>query len=466
MPGVGHQAGQAVELADHQGVAGPAGGQRLAQPGSGPVGAGRAPEVEAGLGCSAMLGPRINPYGQLVASFDDLSLDLTVPGALLRLRDVADTAWTETLADGITGRLSAGSRGVVVENLPVLPHEGLRQAGRDAANRVLDLIAIRSAGSYALADPTTPALSWQLTAAGTELRVAFEVGSTFSLRVGGEPAPYPLTWHPSMRYFRMSQTTTDLYDAFRNVYLALESLLADIEPVIVKANGKSEGEGVWALRALQAAETLLQAQNPPRSLRAYLPAGATVADPAQDVKDELYSGTRTLVFHAKSGRPVALPQVLAEQTRILNVLSRYARMYTDLAELRIGARFLRSGPSDYAVQQMTDTQMLNWQLGVSARDFPTITDFEQDGGSALVGLPTRRARELDGPRGAAVLGEADTAGLGLPAQLLSVGARSTGGDPVCYDNLAGVLDLEGVNRAQVELCWQIGSAGTKTAYDS
>lgn len=400
-----------------------------------------------------------------MATFDDISLDLTKPGALLLLRDVAATAWTELLADGTTARLSAGSRGVLVENLPVLPHQELRQAGRDAANHALDFIAIRSAGNYALAEPTAPALSWQPTTAGAELRVAIRLLHTITGRVGGEPAPYPLTWHPSMRYFRMSQTTTDLYDAFRNVYLALESLLSDIQPPFIEANGKPEG--AWVLCALRAAETLLQAQTPPRSLRAYLQGGTTVAaDPAQEVKDELYSGTRTLVFHAKSGRDVALPQVLTRQTQILNVLSRYTRMYTDLAELWIGARFLRTYLSEYTVQQATDTVMPSWQLGVTARAFPTVTDYEQDGASALVGLPTRLASELDGPRGAVILGEAETAGLGLPSKLLGVGARSTGGHPVCYDNLAGTLTLDGVNRVQVELCWQIDGAGTKTAYDS
>lgn len=391
---------------------------------------------------------------------------MSVPGALLRLRDAVDAAWTEVLPDGVTARLSARSRCIVVENLPVLPHERLRQAGRDAANRVLDLIAIRSAGSYALAEPTTPALSWQPTTAGTELRVFFDVRSTFRMRVGGDPKPYPLTWHPSMRYFRMSQTTADLYDAFRNVYLALESLLADIQPPLVTATGKPEGEGVWVLRALRAAEALLQAQNPPRSLSAYLPDGLPVADAAQDVKNDLYSKTRTTVFHAKSGRPVALPQVQAEQTRILHALSRYAQMFTDLAELLLGARFLRSGVTDYAVRQMTDTWARDWQLGLSARDFPTVADFEHDGALSLLGLPTRRVQELDVPRGAVLLGEASTAGLGLPAQLRSVGGRSGGGDPVCYDNLSGVLDLGGVDRVQVELCWQVGSDGTKTTYNS
>jgi len=42
VPGVGHGPGQPVELADHEGVAGATGRQRLAEAGSGAVGAGEA----------------------------------------------------------------------------------------------------------------------------------------------------------------------------------------------------------------------------------------------------------------------------------------------------------------------------------------------------------------------------------------------------------------------------------------
>jgi hypothetical protein len=66
VPGVGHRAGQAVELADHQGVAGPAGGQRLAQPGSGPVGTGQ-PVVDIDpFGVHAERGERLALGGEVL----------------------------------------------------------------------------------------------------------------------------------------------------------------------------------------------------------------------------------------------------------------------------------------------------------------------------------------------------------------------------------------------------------------
>jgi hypothetical protein len=46
------------------------------------------------------------------------------------------------------------------------------------------------------------------------------------------PAAPPLVpWHESFRYFRLSQTTEDLFDAYRNAFLALESVLSLDPPI-------------------------------------------------------------------------------------------------------------------------------------------------------------------------------------------------------------------------------------------
>src|SRR5687767_6344246 len=52
-PGVGQRAGQTVELGDDEGVAGPAGGQSLAQSGPVPVGPGQALVDVGALGTDA-----------------------------------------------------------------------------------------------------------------------------------------------------------------------------------------------------------------------------------------------------------------------------------------------------------------------------------------------------------------------------------------------------------------------------
>src|SRR5664279_4158410 len=66
------------------------------------------------------------------------------------------------------------------------------------------------------------------------------------------PPPRSTFWHESFRYYRLSQTTDDLFDAYRNVYLALESVLSTISPQKVNAaTGRiAEQEGQWFERAL------------------------------------------------------------------------------------------------------------------------------------------------------------------------------------------------------------------------
>ena len=116
------------------------------------------------------------------------------------------------------------------------------------------------------------------------MRIAIEAQTTFKMTAGGGPTAYPLAWHESMRYFRISQITTDMFDAFRNLYLALESLLSHIAPVRLRPNGRpDEGEGQWAKRALQAASVLLQGHNSAMTFGRYLPAPGSADEVAADV---------------------------------------------------------------------------------------------------------------------------------------------------------------------------------------
>ena len=401
-----------------------------------------------------------------MATFDEQPLDLTVTGAVALLATASPVTWIEALPHGVTVRLTEGSHGVIVENLSTGTPTDLRVLARERANEALDLASVRSVASLALSGPTEPALTWQPEASGPVLRVSWEVHATFRMRIG-QQTPSPLAWHRSFRYFRMSQSTADLYDAFRNIYLALEALLSDIEPVQVNASGRPEGEGVWVERALQTAERVLQTGTPPRSLADYLPVTAPKTDPVQEVKDDLYAATRTHLFHAKAGRAVALPLDRADQDRVLGALTRYARLYTDLAELRLGARYLRSGISDHAVIEAFNTHMTDWDLGVAGSTYDTQEVFERAVATELVVLPTRRASELDGHRRGALLAEADVNSAGLPDQVRTVGARSRAdGHAVSFDPLEGVLALEGVARLQIESTWAIFSDGTRTVYES
>jgi hypothetical protein len=271
-----------------------------------------------------------------VASFDELPLRLDAGGAVILLTQRPGRNWVERLPEGVEVRVANSSPGITVEGFDSdCSLDELPALTRDYANRALDLMAVRSIGSYALADQESPFICWSGVPHAT-LRVVSEVHANFSLTVGGQPNPPPAVWHESMRYFRMSQTTTDLFDAFRNIYLALESILSTIAPIQLKVNSRpAEGEGAWTKCALGEAARVLQSHNSSMTFDRYLanpPAGGAV----NMVFDDLYRAVRNAVFHAKNGRVFALPQNQRDRQQVADSLARYAMLYTDLAEPVLG----------------------------------------------------------------------------------------------------------------------------------
>lgn len=93
--------------------------------------------------------------------------------------------------------------------------------------------------------------------------------------------------HPSFRFYRLSQLSEDLFDAYRNAYLALEYIVSDVSP-----KGPSESEANWLKRVL----------NGP--LANCLPGGLDV----EAAVDDLYNNARLPLFHAKAGKSFYLPQ--------------------------------------------------------------------------------------------------------------------------------------------------------------
>lgn len=112
-----------------------------------------------------------------------------------------------------------------------------------------------------------------------------QVGSTpgRTLHLGSaDPSSFSkLAYHPAFRFYRLSQLTDDLFDAFRNAYLCLECLVSDEDP-----KGSSEGEPVWLKRVLGGA------------LASAVPSGVNLAA----LVDDIYKMGRLPLFHAKSGQ--------------------------------------------------------------------------------------------------------------------------------------------------------------------
>jgi len=139
--------------------------------------------------------------------------------------------------------------------------------------------------------------------------------------------PPPTIYHESLRYFRLSQVTDSLFDAFRNMYLALESLLDHIAP-----RGK-EGEGEWFKRALRAAHSSIDLS------RAFKP---TASDVVADIYCQIYEGIRCKIFHSKTG-PRLLPQNLSDRQKVSEGLRKVTSLVLSLAEHFLHSRYITGG---------------------------------------------------------------------------------------------------------------------------
>lgn len=131
--------------------------------------------------------------------------------------------------------------------------------------------------------------------------------------------------HPSLRYYRMAQATDDLFDAYRNMYLAFESMISSRF-----AKQKSESESEWIERALN--DPALQ-----KLAVRLAPIGST--EPMKDITKSIYKDVRCPLFHAKQGNVHYLPNEDEENrkqtSQSLDILT---KLVTTIAKQFFGTR--------------------------------------------------------------------------------------------------------------------------------
>lgn len=213
-------------------------------------------------------------------------------------------------------------------------------------------------------------MAWWPTPDGLAVRAV--AIAPFGIRLRGEltvtdasgqlvpPTPQAaISWHPSFRFFRLSQASTDLFDAYRNGYLALESILSSI--AAQRTGPPNEGDSAWFRRALTAAGTIIL-------LSACVPPGTS--DPVDFLHRDLYRETRSATFHAKTGRTVLLPRDAANRPAVAASLERLGRLYLALAEAHFGVRRPRSSISQIAFLGMSSAVLDNMTTVASDDESP------------------------------------------------------------------------------------------------
>lgn len=200
----------------------------------------------------------------------------------------------------------------------------------EVAQRLLDIVAVEERNALLVVEPHDSVV-WRAGPHGVKLQLASSI--TFTAEMPGitavvknaagevlpDPPCMPPQHHFAYRYFRYSQAAGNILDGYRNMFLALESLLDYID-----RKRADELETEWLKRALSRAHA--------RGLNLSAFTKPSSTDPVATFLDAHYSAVRCAAFHSKSSsghalRPgdlrdygVVLQQLLAVQTLVEGLL--------------------------------------------------------------------------------------------------------------------------------------------------
>jgi hypothetical protein len=264
-----------------------------------------------------------------------------------------------------------------------------------------------------------------------------------------QPPEPEVPWHPSFRYFRLAQVSDEVFDAFRDLYLALESVLS-----AACSSNRGERDFDWVARALR------EVQADGFDLAPFAPEGAT--DPVEAIRSDLYQEARTATFHAKADRPTLLPLDAVDRSVVLDALSRLARLWLALAEHILGLRRkgggIFAGGFDLIGSVVEDLEIRVTDDSTRAEDSETVAN---PGGGPVKPLESRPSPEFDAPFRRTLIGQARVEDLGELTHLAKVvaihrpdermfgvsqleGRLTLGG----FDVLQAVMGIRGLNVRQ------------------
>jgi hypothetical protein len=373
-------------------------------------------------------------------------------GGAFVLDEEAPADRTARAEDGWAVEVRSGSRVVVARGSGANSPKEAHALGIDAAQHGLDRLSIRNLGDHRIRRADDENLVWWPDGDQRVLRAC----SVASLRIdvpavtvritdaSGKEKPQPAevepVWHPSFRFFRLAQVSEEVFDAYRNLYLALESILSAASP---PKSGEREKD--WISRALNEAEA--KGMN----LAAFAPPDAV--DPADSIRQELYSDTRTATFHAKVGARTLLPLDAVDRRAVLASLSRLAGLYLALVEKTLGVRRPSGGMFRAGFDMLIGNIVEELQIHVT--DDPTPMQ-ETDtvinpGGGVVKALATRAAPELDQAFLRNCIGEAPVEELRELTHVARVAATTADGSLMSGGQLEGRLTLGGFDRFEVAM---------------
>lgn len=302
-----------------------------------------------------------------MASFGGIDLG-TDGAAVFEVTSTSDDEeFVYSLPDGSVVVIPASSRYIVVRQCPGASFAEVHGNAREAANRGIDMYHAQGGRPLVIAQKDSTYIVCWISSSGSVLRVVGRKQISTRFKATGEirdangnlvvqSAPPPKVWHESLRYYHVSESSTDLYDSFRNLYLAIESLLSGVAPPTMRPNGNPEGDSAWLERALRVAGQRVD-------LSQYAPPSQRAAHNA--IHQELYVYLRTAIFHAKAGRATWTPQAWSKRAFIVTARLRYAVMFRALADEYLDIRYRSGGFAKSVWEGTWEAQLSDHEVFVS-----------------------------------------------------------------------------------------------------
>jgi hypothetical protein len=217
------------------------------------------------------------------------------------------------------------------------PDDVMREA-HAVAQKGLDFLAVQGRGAFSLPRAHEEHVVWWRERGETTLRVVVShpvrvsTSATATVTRGGKvvppPTPRSSQWDPALRYYRLSQLAEDMFEAYRNGFLALEAMLSR-----AVSGGPARGDRAWLRYALQEV-----GQTTNIDLRRYL-SQSSAADPVEQFIHEQYEARRCAIFHAKAHRRPLLPGSANERDHVVSALEPLLRLILDLSDRVLNLRF-------------------------------------------------------------------------------------------------------------------------------
>jgi hypothetical protein len=263
------------------------------------------------------------------------------------------------------------------------------ELGHECVQQGLDLLSILGKDDLTIRDANDENLIWWRDEDLQILRVV----STSTLNFDVSPARLTVrdqngsevqnpeiepTYHYAFRFFRLSQVTEDLYDAYRNMYLAFELLLSSQYP-----KQKKEKEIDWLHRGLKEADASM-------NFSVFVP--TSTGDLVNDIVNTVYKNARLPLFHAKHGRDFYPPQSILNRQAVKKALDLLTKIVLKFSESCYNARRLGGGVFSKWVYENTSRLFSSAKMLMSddSHKFdPTQADLNHDRYKSAVWLDTQ-----------------------------------------------------------------------------